>query len=226
MASWRVPPGARSGAVTLREGIGPERRHTVGMKWTGSGARLTLNYDVLLQWGTFSGAPIRAFAFATETGYQLTMRGWRPRLGLRMDLASGDRNAAHPTPRRVQPALSRATPIGSGGPARPHQRDGPDAHAHDAARRGVTLVSRDPELLADIDRRRRGTARTSACSSGPDTALGRYVGSNPGVLVDWAGHPPLSAAGRHHAVSARRLREEHVRVAGFGFYSASAVYRF
>jgi hypothetical protein len=75
------------------QGIGPERRHTAGVKWTGAGRRVELNYDGLLQWGTFGGAPIRAWAVATETVYRPTTAGWRPRLSLRADMASGDRDA-------------------------------------------------------------------------------------------------------------------------------------
>ena len=90
---------------------GPELRHTVGGKWNGAGPRLDLNYDVLFQWGRFAGAPIRAWAFATETGFRFPSAPWSPRLSVRTDLASGDRDANGSGARVVQSTLSRAMRI-------------------------------------------------------------------------------------------------------------------
>src|SRR5688572_30833434 len=82
-------------ATSLYAGaIGAERRHTAGVKWTGTGARAALNYDGLFQWGTFGGAVIRAWAFATETSWQIASTRGRPRASVRLDAASGDRDPA------------------------------------------------------------------------------------------------------------------------------------
>lgn len=207
------------------QGIAPERRHTVGMKWTGSGARLTLNYDVLLQWGTFGGAPIRAWAFATETGYQLTTRGWRPRLGVRADLASGDRDAADPRLEAFNPLFPGNSYSGAVGLLGPTNVTDLTPTLTMRPWRSVALVAEAPSYW-----------RTSTADGvyapdlrvlfRPDAGPGTYVGTNPGVLVDWqiTRHCQLQAAITRFLPGAF-LKNTFVSP-GFGFYSASAVYRF
>jgi hypothetical protein len=39
----------------------PERRHTIGVKWSGGANGIDLNYDAMLQWGEFGDASIRAW---------------------------------------------------------------------------------------------------------------------------------------------------------------------
>ena len=78
------------------QGRGPERRHTVGGKWSGAGAALDFNYDVLFQWGRFAGAPIRAWAFATETGFRLPVRAVETAISVRTDIAVGRSRCRRP----------------------------------------------------------------------------------------------------------------------------------
>jgi len=210
---------------TYAQGIGPEQRHTLGMKWNGSGARLSLNYDGLFQWGSFGGAPIRAWAFATETGYQATTRGWRPRLGLRMDLATGDRNAADPRLEAFNPLFPGNSYSGAVGLFGPTNLTDLTPTLTLRPLRNVTLVAEAPSYW-----------RTSSADGvyaadlrllfRPDAGEGRYVGTNPGVLVDWQAtrHCQLQAAITRFLPGAF-VKNTFVSP-GFGFYSASAVYRF
>jgi len=207
------------------QGIAPERRHTVGMKWTGNGARLTLNYDLLLQWGTFGGAPIRAWAFATETGYLLTTRGWRPRLGVRADLASGDRNADDPRLEAFNPLFPGNSYSGAVGLLGPTNVTDLTPTLTMRPWRSVTLVAEGPSYW-----------RTSTADGvyapdlrvlfPPDAGQGRYIGTNPGVLVDWqvTRHCQLQGALTRFLPGAF-VKNTFVSP-GFGFYSASAIYRF
>lgn len=74
------------------QGIAPETRHTVGTRlW--NQARAGLDYDVELayQFGTFGPGRIRAYTLAANTGYEFNTR-FRPRVGVRADIASGDRD--------------------------------------------------------------------------------------------------------------------------------------
>jgi hypothetical protein len=86
-------------ASLFAQGVGPERRHTVGVKWNGRARRVDFNYDGVVQWGQFDAAPIRAWALVTETGLRLSNMSWRPRLSFRADIASGD---ADPEERALQ----------------------------------------------------------------------------------------------------------------------------
>ena len=207
------------------QGIGPERRHTFGGKWNAAGARLDLNYDALVQWGEFGGDPIRAWAFATETGVRLTTAGWRPRVSVRADLASGDRDAGDPRLDAFNPLFpgnSYSGSVGLFGPTnlsdltpavrmspRPNLTIGFEAPSYWRTSTGDGLYSTDLRLLVR-----------------PEAGDARYVGTNPGVLVVWQATRHLQVQGVVTRFLAGPFLEDTFVSSGFGFYSASAVYRF
>ena len=89
------------------QGSGRERRHTFIARTYGvSGAAVRAfdyNFDTIFQWGTFwsSGGQIGilAWALASDVGLTLNSIPLKPRLGLRADATSGDRD---PNDRRLQ----------------------------------------------------------------------------------------------------------------------------
>ena len=94
--------------ATFVQGTGRERRHTLGMRHWRTGAAWDVNGEVIVQWGRFAGAPIRAWAVSGDLGRTLS-RVWRPRLGVRADLASGARDAADPALQSFNPLFPSAT---------------------------------------------------------------------------------------------------------------------
>ena len=76
----------RYGAVT-----GDERRRSFGLRLAGRGGPWDLDWEGLVQTGSFAGRDIRAWAVGLDTGYTLRAP-WKPRLGFRLDVASGDRD--------------------------------------------------------------------------------------------------------------------------------------
>lgn len=83
----------RFGAIT-----GDERRTSLGARLAGAQGRIDYEAEGVVQGGRFAGRRIRAFAASAGGGYTLD-RPWRPRLGLRLDLGSGDRD---PTDRQLE----------------------------------------------------------------------------------------------------------------------------
>ena len=74
----------------FRKGVGREIRHTIGSRsWKTSG-RWDFNYEAIVQWGSFQGRPIRAWALSEDTGYTVNDSRLRPRIGIRADIATGD----------------------------------------------------------------------------------------------------------------------------------------
>jgi hypothetical protein len=212
-------------ASQYSQAIGPELRHTVGVKWNGAGARLDLNYDGIFQWGTFAGGPIRAWAFATETGYRITTSGWRPRLSVRVDIASGDRDA---TDQRLEsfnplfPGNSYSGAVGLLGPTnltdltptivmvpRPDLTIGVEAPSYWRTSTQDGVYATDLRLLIR-----------------PEAGTGKYVGTNPGVFVVWQATRHCQLQGVITRFLSGRFLEETFVSEGFGFYSVSAVYRF
>lgn len=73
-------------------GRGEDERQTMGLRFWRKSDTLDYNWEGGTQWGEFSNLPIRAWYFASETGYTFHSARARPRLGLRLDATSGDRD--------------------------------------------------------------------------------------------------------------------------------------
>lgn len=78
------------------QGVEREVRHTVGTRTWGRRAAADYNYEVIFQWGSFGDAPIRAWALATDTGYELRSSTWPMRVAVRAALTTGDRRPDSP----------------------------------------------------------------------------------------------------------------------------------
>lgn len=78
---------ARFGGTTARE-----RRDTYGLRFFGRSGTLGWNWEAMVQRGRFGTAPISAWSLATETSVALDTP-LSPRLRLRADIASGDRDS-------------------------------------------------------------------------------------------------------------------------------------
>jgi Alginate export len=214
----------RAHSIYIR-GIGRDQRHTIGAKWSGSGSRVDLNYDAIFQWGNFSGAPVRAWAFSSETGYQISQMHWKPRFSIRADIASGDKDPADPRLQSFNPLFpgnSYAGAVGLFGPTNltdltpalrmvPHKR--------------VVLIIECPNYwrtsLQD------GIYSTSLRPLIPPSAgEGRYVGSNPGIVPIWQVTRHIMLQGAVTRFLSGGFLERTFVANGFGFYSFSFIYRF
>jgi hypothetical protein len=206
------------------QGTGPEVRHTVGVKWNGSAERLDLSHDALFQWGEFQGGPIRAWAFATETEYRFASR-WRPRINARANVTSGDRDAGEPRLESFNPLFpgsSYAGAVGLLGPTnltdftpaisvwpRSNLLVGVEAPSYWRTSRADGIYAIDLRVLVL-----------------PSAGDGKYVGTNPGVLVVYQATRHLQLQGVVTRFIAGEFLDNTFIAPGFGFYSASAVYRF
>jgi Alginate export len=76
----------RFGAVT-----GDERRISLGARLSGNRGPIDYEAEGVVQGGRFAGRRIRAFGASAGGGYTLN-EPWKPRLGLRLDAGSGDRD--------------------------------------------------------------------------------------------------------------------------------------
>ena len=72
--------------------VGHEMRNTAGTRWSGRRGTVDYNWEVLYQWGSLANLNIRAFAFSTDTGRSWNKARFAPRVGLRTDLVSGDKD--------------------------------------------------------------------------------------------------------------------------------------
>jgi Alginate export len=85
--------------AAFERGTATELRHTVGARvWRPIATKepgLDFDYEGLMQFGTFGSDDIRAWTFASDTGYSLTKLPLRPRLSVKADISSGDNPGSH-----------------------------------------------------------------------------------------------------------------------------------
>lgn len=87
--------------VTFNRGTGRELRQTVGARIASRDPAVTagrvfiphFDFESAWQFGSFANSGIQAWTLATEIGAILPALPYSPRIGLRSNLASGDRNA-------------------------------------------------------------------------------------------------------------------------------------
>jgi hypothetical protein len=90
-------------AARFDSGLGQERRQTFGSRVFGAGANWDYNYELIAQWGSFRDEPIRAFAISTDTGRSFANARFKPRIGVKTDVGSGDRDAEDTTLQTFNP---------------------------------------------------------------------------------------------------------------------------
>lgn len=82
-------------AAELHRGVAHDRRLSLGTRWSGQAGPVDYNLEAVLQTGRFGDAALLAWTVASDTGVTLPLP-WSPRLGARLDVASGDRGAGRP----------------------------------------------------------------------------------------------------------------------------------
>jgi hypothetical protein len=78
------------------QGVANERRHSIGARLFGRRGGWDHDHEVTLQAGTFGSGDIRAWAVEGEVGYTPQEAPVRPRVSLRYNAGSGDRDPANP----------------------------------------------------------------------------------------------------------------------------------
>jgi hypothetical protein len=98
--SWRFAPGDSVDLYVLeldRDGVrfggvaGNERRISYGARLAGKSGRIDYDLEGMIQRGRFGGQSIRAWGMGLTAGYTFDAP-WSPRLGIRFDAGSGDRD--------------------------------------------------------------------------------------------------------------------------------------
>ena len=74
-----------------------EQRHSAGARLWEKTESWDYNYELVFQWGHFGPGDIRAWTGASDTGFRIESVKFRPRLGLKADVASGDQDPTDQT---------------------------------------------------------------------------------------------------------------------------------
>ena len=78
--------------AVFAQGQARERRNTVGVRAFGERDAWDWNVEGAWQWGSFGDSSIRAWTISVDAGFELSNVRLSPRLGLKVDAISGDRD--------------------------------------------------------------------------------------------------------------------------------------
>ncbi len=88
--------GIRRKEAEFDQGTASELRHSVGMRLWGRTQAWDYNFEFVYQWGNFGSGRIQAWTIASDTGYTIRSMLFTPRIGLKANIASGDRDPTDP----------------------------------------------------------------------------------------------------------------------------------
>ncbi|PKA39998.1 alginate export family protein [Rhizobium sullae] len=88
--------GYRNEETEFNQGAGAELRHTLGSRFFGESHGWDWNLEGMFQFGRFDDGNIHAWSIASDVGYTFEDATFSPRLGLKANIISGDRNSSNP----------------------------------------------------------------------------------------------------------------------------------
>ncbi|GFE57986.1 alginate export family protein [Geobacter sp. AOG1] len=193
--------------ASFDQGTARETRHSVGTRLWRTAAPLDYNFEFLYQWGSFGSGDIAAWTAASDTGYTFAALPLRPRIGLRADIASGDRDPANPDLQSFNPLFPKGAYFSEAGLIGPVNfidlNPCFDLHVTDR----LTIIfdwdffwresTHDGLYSSAIVRVRSGTASDA-----------RYIGSMPQAQLLWDINRHLSFTAIYgHFIAGRFLKE-------------------
>jgi hypothetical protein len=166
------------------QGTAREVRHSVGTRLWGERDHLDWNFEFVYQFGTFGKGDISAWTAASDTGYTFAQAPLTPRLNLKADITSGDRNPKDPNLETFNPLFPRGAYFGE--PALIGPANHMDVHP------GLELKpAKQVTLTLDWDFFWRESTNDGLYDNGVNlirsgqTTGARYVGNQAQTLLEW-----------------------------------------
>ena len=94
------------------QGTEREIRHSIGARVSRPVGGVDYNFEALYQWGAFGPGHISAWTVASDTGYTVKDIAWKPRLSLKADVASGDKDPNNPDLQSFNPLFPKGAYFG------------------------------------------------------------------------------------------------------------------
>jgi hypothetical protein len=175
--------GYRNEATHYVAANGIEDRHTFGFRWFGKSGQWDHDWETVVQAGEVGDQQIRAWTFASDTGYTFQDLAWSPRIGLKADIASGDRDRDDGKLETFHPLFFKANYFNDAAFFRP-------ANLADLHLSLQIQPREDVTVTVGVDAIWRHTKEDAIYSTGgavllPATNAARYVGSTAEAAVQW-----------------------------------------
>ena len=170
------------------QGGGREVRHTFGFRSFAQDQRFDYNLDAFLQLGKFHAfgatSSIRAWAFSSDSGYLLNHSQLKPRLGLRADITSGDRDPKDNLLQTFNPLIPGTTYSDTIGLIGAPNSIGLFPNLRLVPWRGITTTIGSAFFWRESTRDGIYSINVAPLRTG-QLSSARYVGAQPSVRVDW-----------------------------------------
>jgi Alginate export len=170
------------------QGAGREIRQTFGFRSFSQSSRFDYNLDAFLQLGRFHTlnrtSNIRAWAFSSDAGYVLNHSHIKPRLGLRADITSGDRNPNDDVLQTFNPLLPGTTYSDTIGLIGAPNSIGFFPNLRLLPLRGITTTFGPAFFWRESTRDGIYSINVAPLRTG-QLSTARYVGVQPSARVDW-----------------------------------------
>lgn len=164
------------------QGLAQELRHTIGTRIWGRPQSWDYNFELVYQWGNFGTGQIRAWTVASDTGYTFRSSPWKPRIGAKADITSGDKDPADPDLQTFHPLFPRGAYFGQIAATGPlnHIDLHPELRMNPHERVTLTLAW----LFFWRQNARDGLYGVSGNVLRTGLGSARFVGSQPSVQID------------------------------------------
>ena len=175
--------GYRNEAAHYVDAYGTEDRHTFGFRWFGKSGPWDHDWETVVQAGEVGDQDILAWTFASDTGYTFKDLAWSPRIGVKADIASGDRNSNDGKLETFHPLFFKANYFNDAAFFRP-------ANLADIHLSLQMQPREDLTVTVGTDAIWRQTTNDAIYSTGgavllPAANASRYVGTTTEAAVQW-----------------------------------------
>ncbi len=174
-------------------GVAREERHSWGARVSGQRGPWDVNFEAVGQGGHFGDGRIAAWTVAADTGFTFHHAPGRLRLGLKADIASGDRDPADERMGTFNALYPRGAYFGESGLVGP-------ANLRDVHPSLTAKLSPKVTLVGGVDFLWRDRVRDGVYGPAvnllraPGASRARFVGAQPSIALDWQMTPAWTHA--------------------------------
>ena len=217
--------GYRRKAATFDQAQGRELRHSWGARFWKTSSGLDYNFEAVVQAGQLDDTTIRAWGIGSDTGYRIEAMPARPRLALRANITSGDRDRNDNRLGTFNPLFPRGGYFGliaSAGPSNEidlHPLVMLNPREHLSLTTGWLIFWR--HRIDDGIYTTSGSLLRSA-----ENTRSRFVGHSPGVEALWQVTQQISVLGNASLFTAGPFIRESGPAETISFLAAWARFRF
>ena len=199
--------GLKNESAAYDQGTAKETRHTNGARLWGDGRGWDYDVELIHQWGGFGEGSIRAWAVASVFGYTFRDLPTRPRLGLSLDVHSGDRDPKDPDLETYHPLFPKGAYYGLITPFGPSNHR--EIHPVLEAQLSRSLSARADWMFAWRRSLRDGVYDVAGnlLRTGQQSDAA-FVGHSPGIELVWTFDRHLALTGNYSRFFAGRFLKE------------------